>query len=69
MLILYSWKSVMAKSKMSESQDKRWDAWEPVKFSGRQVVGSSRQVDPWDMLNNFCFHVYAQKSGNGFFLP
>ena len=19
-------------------------------------------VDPWDMLNNFCFHVYAQKS-------
>ena len=18
-------------------------------------------VDPWDMLNNFCFHVYAQK--------
>ena len=32
------------------------------------------QVDPRDMLNNFCFHVYAQKSlflgenGNGFFL-
>ena len=32
-------------------------------------------VDPRDMLNNFCFHVYAQKSvfigeiGNGFFLP
>ena len=20
------------------------------------------QVDPRDMLNNFCFHVYAQKS-------
>ena len=20
------------------------------------------QVDPWDMLNNFCFHVWAQKS-------
>ena len=19
-------------------------------------------VDPWDMLNNFCFHVYAQMS-------
>ena len=19
-------------------------------------------VDPWDILNNFCFHVYAQKS-------
>ena len=32
------------------------------------------QVDPRDMLNNFCFYVYAQKSlvigenGNGFFL-
>ena len=31
------------------------------------------QVDPRDMLNNFCFHVYAQKSlfiaenCNGFF--
>ena len=31
-------------------------------------------VDPWDMLNNFCFHVYAQKSwfigenANAFFL-
>ena len=30
-------------------------------------------VDPRDMLNNFCFHVYAQKSlfvgenGNAFF--
>ena len=20
------------------------------------------QIDPWDMLNNFCFHVFAQKS-------
>ena len=20
------------------------------------------QIDPWDFLNNFCFHVYAQKS-------
>ena len=20
------------------------------------------KFDPWDMLNNFCFHVYAQKS-------
>ena len=33
------------------------------------------QVDPRDMLNNFCFHVYAQKSliigenDNDFFLP
>ena len=23
---------------------------------------SNAYVDPWDMLNNFCFHVYAQKS-------
>ena len=22
---------------------------------------SNAYVDPWDMLNNFCFHVYAQK--------
>ena len=33
------------------------------------------QVDPREMLNNFCFHVYAQKSlfnaenCNAFFLP
>ena len=28
-------------------------------------------VDPWDMLNNFCFHVYAQmfvgENDNGYF--
>ena len=29
-----------------------------VKLSSCQVV----KFDPWDMLNNFCFHVYAQKS-------
>ena len=23
---------------------------------------SNAYVDPWDMLNNFCFHAYAQKS-------
>ena len=34
---------------------------------------SNAYVDPWDMLNNICFHVYAQKSliidenCNGFF--
>ena len=34
---------------------------------------SNAYVDPWDMLNNFCFHVYAQMSlfmgenGNDFF--
>ena len=22
---------------------------------------SNAYVDPWDMLNNFCFHVYTQK--------
>ena len=38
-------------------------------MSGCQVV----KFDPWDMLNNFCFDVYAQKSmfigenGNDFF--
>ena len=29
-----------------------------VKLLGCQVI----KFDPWDMLNNFCFHVYAQKS-------
>ena len=35
---------------------------------------SNAYVDPWDMLNNFCFHVYAQMSlfmgeiDNAFFL-
>ena len=37
-----------------------------VKLSGCQVVKLSRRqvvkFDPWDMLNYFCFHVYAQKS-------
>ena len=28
--------------------------WEPENFE-------NIQNDPWDMLNNFCFHVYAQK--------
>ena len=23
---------------------------------------SNAYVDPWDMLNNFCFHVYAEMS-------
>ena len=42
--------------------------WEPVKFSKLSsylVVQLSSclvvKFDPWDMLNNFCFHVYAQK--------
>ena len=26
-----------------------------------QCQVSTAYVDPWDMLNNFCFHVYAQK--------
>ena len=37
-----------------------------VSLSSCQVVKLSRcqvvKFDPWDMLNNFCFHVYAQKS-------
>ena len=31
----------------------------------RQALGTKFHVfsfDPWDMLNNFCFHVLAQKS-------
>ena len=36
------------------------------------VICQMLNVDPWDMLNNFCFHVLAVKSliiveiGNGF---
>ena len=47
-------------SKMSNCQVVRLSSCQVVKF------------DPWDMLNNFCFDVYAQKSmfigenGNGF---
>ena len=46
-----------------------------VHRAGSQLKIKRVQVDPRDMLNNFCFHVYAQKSlfigenGNGFFLP
>ena len=42
---------------MSESQTKAGNQkkFENLKFK-------IAQVDPRDMLNNFCFHVYAQKS-------
>ena len=32
--------------------------WEPGKFENFENIKN----DLWDMLNNFCFHVYAQKS-------
>ena len=44
-----------------------------VHRAGSQLKNKMVQVDPRDMLNNFCFHVYAQKSlfigeiGNEFF--
>ena len=25
-------------------------------------TSTTSHVDPWDILNNFCFHVYAKKS-------
>ena len=34
-------------------------SWEPV---NHYVIAVIHVSDPWDMLNNFCFHVYAQKS-------
>ena len=52
--------------------DKSWEpgmflkTWKPENFE-------NIKNDHWDMLNNFCFHVYAQKSlfiaenCNGFF--
>ena len=30
--------------------------------AGNQEFQSYEKLHPWDMLNNFCFHVYAQKS-------
>ena len=52
--------------------------WEPENFENLKTWKLENfeniKNDPWDMLNNFCFHVYAQKSlfkvenVNGFFL-
>ena len=48
---------------MSESQTK---AGNQRKFENLKKIENLKfkiaQVDPRDMLNNFCFHVYAQKS-------
>jgi len=56
------------------TSDKSWEpgmflkTWKPENFE-------NIKNDLWDMLNNFCFHVYAQKSlfigqnVNGVFLP
>ena len=55
--------------KLSSCQVVRLSGCQVVKLSGCQVV----KFDPWGMLNNFCFDVYAQKSmfigenGNVFF--
>ena len=54
--------------KLSSCQVVKLSGCQVVKLSGCQVV----KFDPWGMLNNFCFDVYAQKSmfigenGNGF---
>ena len=54
--------------KLSSCEVVRLSGCQVVKLSGCQVV----KFDPWGMLNNFCFDVYAQKSmfigenGNGF---
>ena len=34
-------------------------SWEPV---NHHVIAVIHLSDPWDMLNNFCFNTYAQKS-------
>ena len=48
--------------KISESQTntRNQPSCQVVKLSSCQVVRLSSLI-PWDMLNNFCFHVYAQK--------
>ena len=58
--------------KMSECQTKAGNQ----EFQSLNVIDNFDyfENDPWDMLNNFCFHVYAQKSlfiaenCNGYFL-
>ena len=35
--------------------------YESQKGTGNQYSCQVVKIDPWDMLNNFCFHVYAQK--------
>ena len=44
--------------RLSDCQVVRLSGCQVVKLSGCQVV----KFDPWGMLNNFCFDVYAQKS-------
>ena len=36
------------------------NSWEPGKLKNVNI--KKAYFDPEDMLNNFCFHVYAQKS-------
>ena len=45
-----------AGSQLKMSNDKSWN---PLCLWLCQI--SNGYVDPWDMLNNFCFNVYAQK--------
>ena len=61
---------------MSESQTKAGDQRNFENFKKfENLKFKIAQVDPRDMLNNFCFHVWAQKSlfiaenCNAFFLP
>ena len=63
-----------AVKKMSESQTKPGNQEYFAKLAFASFANlQDLQIDPWDMLNNFCFHVYAQKSlfigenVNGFF--
>ena len=35
--------------------------WEPENFENLKTFENIKN-DHWDMLDNFCFHVYAQKS-------
>ena len=49
---------------MSECQTKAGNQECFAKLANLQNLQNLQtlQIDPWDMLNNFCFHVYAQKS-------
>ena len=68
------WIGLDSISKNVWKSDRRW---EPENFENLKTWQFENFENiknyPWDMLNNFCFHVYAQKSlfigenVNGFF--
>ena len=50
-------------SKNVRKSDRRWEPENFENLKTRKLENFENiKNDPWDMLNAFCFHVYAQKS-------